>query len=813
MWELSERLRKNGVDCRIDQHEESPAEGWPRWCRNQVQAAQFVLVACTETYQRRYEGKEEAGKGLGGQWEGFVITQELYDAEGKNTKFVPLLFSPGDRPYIPLELHGATHYDLSEPDGYEKLLRRVLNRPLRKAGDIGEAPPLPPRERKTAPLSQVFTVPFPPNPFFTGRKEELDGLQKTLDASGIAALTGLGGVGKTQTAAHYAHQHRQDYPYVLWVRAESAEALFVDLTQLAQRLELPEREAKEQSVIVEAMLRWLDRQGRWLLVLDNVEDFAVIRELARMANADGRHIIITTQQRAMGGIGKQRLTPMEQEQGAELLLLRAGRISGFEQKAGPSAHPARSGERAGLGRDDSLMLLGADANQLAPARQISEEVGGLPLALDQAGAYIEETGCGLDDYLTLLKQRFDELAKRRGGLDSDHLSVAATFETSIEKLGKPKDPKDRSGPAAAELLNAAAFLPPDAIPEEVFTEGAAQFGPVLQAAASDALKWNEAIGAAFKFSLLERNPQKKTLAVHRMVQAVARSRMSAEERRSWAEQLVRAVDAAFPYVEFAVWDKCERLTPSAQACAALVDEYQLSSTEAARLLNQAGYYLWHRARYAEAEPLYRRALAISEKSLGADHPTVAIRLNNLAELLRVTNRLAEAEPLMRRALAINEKALGPDHPTVAINLNVLSLMLQDTNRLGEAEPLMRRALAIGEKTLGPDHPSVATRLNNLARLLQDTNRLAEAEPLMRRAIEIFEKAYGADHPNVATSLNNLATLLYDTNRLGEAEPLMRRALAINQESLGPEHPSTVTVRNNLAALLRQMGKSAEADKL
>ena len=121
----------------------------------------------------------------------------------------------------------------------------------------------------------------------------------------------------------------------------------------------------------------------------------------------------------------------------------------------------------------------------------------------------------------------------------------------------------------------------------------------------------------------------------------------------------------FPHVEFEVWDKCERLVPSAQACAALLDEYGLSSPEAARLFNQAGYYLWQRARYAEAEPLYRRSLAIDEKALGPDHPNVAIRLNNLAQLLKDTNRLGEAEPLMRRALAIDEHAYGRDHSEVA----------------------------------------------------------------------------------------------------------------------------------------------------
>ena len=157
------------------------------------------------------------------------------------------------------------------------------------------------------PAKQLFTVPLPENPFFTGREEVLEELKKTLEERGVAALTGLGGMGKTQTAAQYAHLHRQEYQAVLWVRAESQETLFGDLSQLATRLELPEREAKEQSVIVEAVKLWLEEHEGWLLVLDNVEDFAVVRELARKASANGHHVVITTQSQALGAIGRQRL--------------------------------------------------------------------------------------------------------------------------------------------------------------------------------------------------------------------------------------------------------------------------------------------------------------------------------------------------------------------------------------------------------------------------------------------------------------------------------------------------------------------------
>ncbi len=781
-WDLSERLRRDGVDCRIDQQEESPAEGWPRWCKHQIRDADFVFVICTGSYLKRYEGEEEAGKGLGGQWEGYVITQEVYESKGKNTKFIPLVVSANESRYIPVELRGATSYDLSDSTNYDKLFRRVTAQPQRRPSAVASRVrqlPLPTVQRTALLWKQVFTVPFPQNPFFTGREAVLEELKKTLDKSGVAALTGLGGTGKTQTAAQYAYHHRKDYQTVLWVRAASQGTRFADLTQLAGRLELSEREAKEQSVVVDAVKSWLDKHESWLLVLDNVEDFKAVGDLAQKAGAKTHHVVITTQLPGLGLIGRLELSPLDGEQGALLLLRRA--------KLLPANAP-----------------LSATAGAAALAREISEEVSGLPLALDQAGAYIKETGCRLDDYLALLRERFKELMDRRGGLDSDHLFVAGTFLISMARLAK-------QNPAAGKLLLATAFMAPDAIPEEILTEGAAEVGPSLQAAAGDPLQWREVIGAALRYSLLEHNPAQRLLAVHRMVQTVTKSRMNAEDRAKWAERVVRAVNAAFPKVEFAVWNKCERLAPNAQMSAALVDEHRLSFPEAARLLNQAGHYLEERARYAEAEPLMRRALAIDER--GPDQVAIARDLNSLASLLENTNRLGEAEVLMRRALLIVEKAYGADHPNVAASLNNLAALLMVTNRTGEAEPLLRLALAIEEKTLGLDHPNVASCLAKLAALLQATNRMGEAEELTRRALAMDVRSYGPGHPNVAIRLNNLAHLLQATDRLREAEPLMWRALAIDEHAYGPDHPAVARDLNNLGQLLEAMGRLAEAEDL
>src|SRR5260370_41694668 len=133
--DLATRLRAEGVDCEVDQWVVSPAEGWPSWMVKRIRDARFVLVVCTEHYHQRVTGLDDDG-GLGSRWEGALITQELYDAGGANTKFIPVVFEPGDVQYRPAFLRGATYYDLSIEGEYDRLYRHLTEQPAT------EKPPL-----------------------------------------------------------------------------------------------------------------------------------------------------------------------------------------------------------------------------------------------------------------------------------------------------------------------------------------------------------------------------------------------------------------------------------------------------------------------------------------------------------------------------------------------------------------------------------------------------------------------------------------------------------------------------------------------
>jgi tetratricopeptide (TPR) repeat protein len=783
---LSNRLRAEGVDCRIDQYEQSPAEGWPTWCQRQVEQSAFVLVACTETYLRRFKKEEAPQTGSGVTWEGHNITQELYNAQGMNTKFVPIVFSKEDGAFVPLPLQSATRYQI--PEGYNGLYRYLTHQPLNVMPSLGSVKAMPAREA-LAPLPSLerkqdfqtlWTVPYPRNPFFTGREEILEALQQTLEKRKAAALSGLGGLGKTQTAIEYAYRNRAQYAAVFWARAEARDTLLADFVSIAVALNLPSAQAKEQDVAVTEVKRWLETSPGWLLILDNADDLGLAKEF--LPRGSQGHVLLTTRARALGGVAERIPLPeMKPEEGALLLLRRAGLV----------------------GQDGSLG--DADERERSKTVEISEELGGLPLALDQAGAFIEETPSSLSEYLSFYVSERGKLLEEGGRL-RDHASVAVTFSLAFAKVAE-------NSTAAADLIRLCAFLAPEAIPEEIITRAGEELGENLGPAVRSKVDFAKVLKEATRFSLLDRDAESKTLDIHRLVQVVIQDGMSKEEQKEWAERAVQAVETAFPEVEFKDWDLCQKMLPHAQACAGLVDKWDFAFPEAARLLNQVGFYLFGRAMYAEAEPLYRRSLAISEKALGPDHPHVATGLNNLAGLYRNQSKYVEAEPLYRRSLAIREKALGPDHPDVATGLNNLAGLYGNQGKFAGAEPLYERALAIWEKALGPEHPDVATGLNNLAGLYGNQGKYVEAEPLYRGSLAIREKALGPEHPEVATSLNNLAGLYDSQGRGTEAEPLYRLSLAIREKALGPDHPDVAQSLYNLAGLYHIQAKYVEAAPL
>jgi tetratricopeptide (TPR) repeat protein len=579
---------------------------------------------------------------------------------------------------------------------------------------------------------------------FAGRDEDLADLHTALlGAKGApVALSGLGGVGKTRLAIEYAWSRETIYSALLFVSANDGAALNAGLAGLTafEILDLPEKEARDDATKITAVLRWLELNPRWLMILDNVDDKDAVAEVAKlMPRLKGGHVVVTARTSNFpAGVRRLQVSTLDEDAAAQFLLDRT------------EADRAKS-------KDDAAL-----------ARTLARELGGLALGLEQAGANIATDRIGFARYLKLWgESRETVLAWADATVTGSERTLATTWATSVA----------RPSPESHRLLDRLAFLAPEPIPDSLLEVAVPGEAPNYDA--------YEARGGLYAYSLISgvtaEDGGAPGFVVHRLVQDFARRVMSDERRAHALREALEWMNAAFAGDpdDVRTWSVLDPLAPHALAVARTADAAGIA-TPTARLFNQLGVLFDVKADYAQAETLKRRALAIAETSYGADH--IAGHLSNLSELLRKTNRLAEAEPLIRRALAIDEKNFGRDHPNVAIRLNNLAVLLQDTNRPAEAEPLMRRALTIDEKNFGRDHPTVAIRLSNLGQFLQATNRLAEAEPLMRRALAIDEMSYGPDHPDVAIDLNNLAALFQDTNRLAEAEPLIRRALAIDEKA-------------------------------
>jgi CHAT domain-containing protein/Tfp pilus assembly protein PilF len=248
--------------------------------------------------------------------------------------------------------------------------------------------------------------------------------------------------------------------------------------------------------------------------------------------------------------------------------------------------------------------------------------------------------------------------------------------------------------------------------------------------------------------------------------------------------------------------------PLAQAMVAHLEKGPPSRDLGGALNNLAQVY-GDMGRDAEAEPLYKRSLAVMEKAVGLDSADMAPELNNLAALYQRQFRYAEAEPLFKRALALREKALPPGHPDAGQSLNNLATLYERQDRHSDSEPLFKRALAIYRKVPGAD-PAVATLLNNLGQVYKAEGRYADAEPAIKQSLAIREKVLGRDHVDVARSLNNLADLYQRQDRFAEAEPIYQRALSVRERTVGPYHPDTVASLNNLASLYQAQGRTSDA---
>ena len=667
-------------------------------------------------------------------------------------------------------------------------------------------------------LGPTITNLPPRNLNFSGRDGQLLNLHDNLHAGltavvlPTAAVHGLGGVGKTQLVLEYAHRFASDYDVIWWISAEQPTSAVAALADLARRLGIPQ--AADQDEMAAGLFELLRGRARWLLVYDNAESPA---QLSGLLPPGGRgHVLVTSRWSAWGA----QASPLELD-----VLVRAESIEFLRRRTGT--------------RDDHGLAA------------LAELVGDLPLALEEAAAYLEETRENLDDYLELIRDRSRELFgldDPAGGSDpdSDRRRVATVWSVSLDRV-------HAQAPAAEALLSLCAFLAAE-VPRDLPAGHPDVLPGDLAAMARDRLAYNRALAAIGRYSLAAVSPA--VVGLHRLVQAVIRARLGEAGERAWAEAAVNLLRAAFPNDSWEVssWPECERLLPHLLAAAGHADRLGIAGEAASWLLDRASAYLRERGQYRQAKPLAERAVTIAEAALGPGDPRLPgvatssvvsfansgifpVPGSNLSGLWpSARQRSALMTPTWRRGAVISASCSGTWGICPVPGNNMSGLWPSARPRSAPTTPPWLPGVTTSATCSGtwgicpvpgnnmsglwpsarprsaPTTPTWVSCRNNLGGVLRALGDLPGAREQYERALAISEAALGPDHPNVGICRNNLGRVLQDLGDLPGAREQYERALAISEAALGPDHPTVRTVRGNLDSVTTHR-RGAEPRKL
>ncbi|WP_214416111.1 FxSxx-COOH system tetratricopeptide repeat protein [Sphaerisporangium fuscum] len=663
---------------------------------------------------------------------------------------------------------------LNEHQATEALLR-VLGRPPRLAEDTASAPAGP---RFPGIRPPVWNVPNR-NAAFTGRNAVLERLRDQIVGSSKTvvlpqALYGLGGVGKTQVALEYAHRFMADYDVVWWVAAEHLELINPELAELAEQLGVRVSEnVTEAAKAAREALRLGRPYSRWLLIFDNADD---PRELESYLPSGSGHILITSRNPAWSRVAD----PLEVD-----VFTREESIEHLRRRV------------PGLARDD--------------ADKVASALGDLPLAIEQAGAWLEQTGMPPEQYVRLLDEQLTEmlkLAEQLGEQPTDYPTpVAATWNLSFERL------RERS-PASVRLLELLAFFGPepvslDMLYSDVMVTCLLPYDPRMR----EKLMLGPVIRQLGRYALARVDQADNSIQVHRLIQAVVRDRMNAQQKESTLHDVHRILVAARPQVgdtdDPVNWPRYNEIWPHlGPSAAADCDE-----EETRRLLIDRVRYLWKRGEFERSLAL---ANTLEEKwndKLGKDDPqTVHLRFH-LANTLRSMGRYAEAHIVDTEVLTHQTRELGDTHP---YTLSTAGGLAADLRALGNYQESLRIDSQTYERVkelFGEDHPRTLVAAHNLGVSLRLAGHFSRARDLDQETVDRRRQVIGEMHPYTLYTAANLARDLRELGQLAESVEMTRVNLEHYIQVLGDDLLDTLRTATSLAISLRRTGAELEARQL
>ena len=671
--------------------------------------------------------------------------------------------------------------------------------------------------------SIVFSVSYERNPYFSGRDEFLETLFRELKDEQPGrynhriTLYGLGGVGKTQTALEYAYRHREDYAYVFWISGVDRGELFSGFHGIAKIVRCALSFTRLED-IAESVLHWLRVNENWLLIIDNLEDVAVISGYLPESNGSG-HTIITTSKTDNIPATELEVSEMDHDTAVSFLLKRI--------------HVTAPSEEIRM-----------------EAEKIVEVLGRLPLAIEQAADYIK-TSDNISEFLLIFERSRRQLLSRR--LPSTHVydrTVATAWNLSLERLAE-------SSSVAASLLAHLAFMNPDEILVDYLRAGSIAFPQALQGLISDPFEWNEALHALEECSLIRIFAKNRSkLRIHRLVQAVIQDGLEESKRRDVESAVIQIGLASFPILneDLKERDQCRRFRSQVTACLE-----QTKSTEQkalwAILAERMASYLFLEGMYAgasqwwstissirkevfgeeysdtlrsnyelarsrnrqgqikDAFALANKTFAIQKRVLGSEHSDTLKSMDSVAELHGLLGQYRDAAVLATETLELRKRVLGPQNLDTLQSMNTLAVSYDNLGQFKPAADLKAETLKLRKSVLGAEHPDTLQSMNDLAVSYDNLGQFTEAADLKAETLRLMKRVLGAEHPDTLRSMNNLAVSYDKLGQFTAAADLDAETLKLKEKVLGAEHPDTLRSMNNLAVSYDKLGQFERAADL
>ncbi|WP_242055991.1 tetratricopeptide repeat protein, partial [Nostoc flagelliforme] len=542
-------------------------------------------------------------------------------------------------------------------------------------------------------------------------------MQRT-GAVAITAVSGMGGVGKTELATQYARLHEIDYPGgICWLSARDSDlaASIVQFALLDMNLQVPQQDSRDRLLTLTEQVAWCWQnwqppEGLALIVLDDVQNLNSCREFLPKTNRF--RVLMTTRSRNLdSNIEEISLDVLSPEEALELLTALVG--TKRVQK------------------------------ELSVAKQLCEWLGYLPLGLELVGRYLAKKppNWSLEKMLQQLKeQRLSNDAlklEQQQTLSTAQRGVLAAFELSWQELSLTTQP-------VAALLSL--FAP------NIFAwESVESATGLLNWASVDVETANDQLYELHLIQWVEDTEGESKIRIHPLIREFLKVKLDAIEqafelKQAFAETIVAITQKIpdLPTLQLitSVKDAIPHLEEIAQNLTDAVSDENLIWVFVGLNRFYSGQGL-----YAIAELWCKQCVSVVQSRLGEEHLDVATSFNNLAGLYRNQGRYSEAEALYKTALELSQRLLGEEHPDVATSYNNLAVLYESQGRYSEAEPLYKTALSLWQRLLGEEHPNVASSYNNLAGLYRNQGRYSEAEALYKTALELSQRLLGEEHPD------------------------------------------------------------------